>query len=624
MEFAVPARHPRLLLQNDGFLEIRRHADSELGRLLAAKIRNDAAQLLALAPPAADWRDDSLRMLSRSRQTLYRLNTLLVAWILTGEDRYALRATAELTAACHYPDWNPPHFLDVAELALGVALAYDWLYEDLSPEVRRLAERSLLEKALAPSWLEPGNTFRQMGFGDWLHDPGNNRYLINQTALIAAAIAIRDVYPDQTRRVLERAVAGLPQSLRMNFCTKGSYPESGMYWGYACSFLALAIHELRQAFASDFGLADVPGVRQTLDFIRAVKGTSGLFFNYGDGFSHMNDDKPFAIVALAQVLGRRDMIDDDVHRFFQQYCAMTALPPSLRQSWGIRKDHGIPAARTIPLLLLFDLHRATGSTSGRGPLSYRSGDDSIYPVASMRSGWDRQAIFFAIGFGPSLRSHGHSDCGSFVCDIGALRLFRDNGSEDYAARDAHAAAANDAAPLFRVSHLGHNQLLLNDKQPGLRGAGRLLSRTDSALELDLSAIYAEDATRVTRRAELLPGRGLRLTDTVAGAAGKTVTWRACTEATNIEPLDAATLRLHLTRNVVESELGSPPVPPPLRVRVRSSMTGEPWRVVPADALRGGSWECANPGVSVISRTMGIPEDGYLVVVTEAIIEPASI
>ena len=35
-----------------------------------------------------------------------------------------------------YDNWNPEHFLDVAEMTMALSIGYDWLYEVLSPKNR--------------------------------------------------------------------------------------------------------------------------------------------------------------------------------------------------------------------------------------------------------------------------------------------------------------------------------------------------------------------------------------------------------------------------------------------------------------------------------------------------------
>lgn len=47
--------------------------------------------------------------------------------------------------------WNPSHFLDVAEMTGGLAIGYDWLYDDLSPESREKIRQAIVAKGLGPA-----------------------------------------------------------------------------------------------------------------------------------------------------------------------------------------------------------------------------------------------------------------------------------------------------------------------------------------------------------------------------------------------------------------------------------------------------------------------------------------
>jgi hypothetical protein len=76
------------------------------------------------------------RLLDKSREALRRIFMLSYAWRTTKDDRYFNRAEKELLAISGFSDWNPSHFLDVAEMTMAAAIGYDWLYPQLSTEKR--------------------------------------------------------------------------------------------------------------------------------------------------------------------------------------------------------------------------------------------------------------------------------------------------------------------------------------------------------------------------------------------------------------------------------------------------------------------------------------------------------
>jgi len=88
------------------------------------------------------------RLLDKSRTASGRVLTCSLAFRLTGDVRFADRAEKELFTVAAFPDWNPSHFLDVAEMSLAVAVGYDWLHASLSADERATLKAALLRHAL--------------------------------------------------------------------------------------------------------------------------------------------------------------------------------------------------------------------------------------------------------------------------------------------------------------------------------------------------------------------------------------------------------------------------------------------------------------------------------------------
>jgi hypothetical protein len=80
-------------------------------------------------------------LLQVSRESLRRIFYLSYAWRLTHKKKFLDRGEDELLTASRFQDWNPSHFLDVAEMTMAVAIGYDWLYNDLSPKSREVISK---------------------------------------------------------------------------------------------------------------------------------------------------------------------------------------------------------------------------------------------------------------------------------------------------------------------------------------------------------------------------------------------------------------------------------------------------------------------------------------------------
>lgn len=91
-----------------------------------------------LSVPILDRVVTGRRMLGVSRECLRRVLLLGYAYRMTGQGKYAQRAEAEMKNAAQFTDWNPSHFLDVAEMTTALAIGYDWLYNYISDETKKM------------------------------------------------------------------------------------------------------------------------------------------------------------------------------------------------------------------------------------------------------------------------------------------------------------------------------------------------------------------------------------------------------------------------------------------------------------------------------------------------------
>lgn len=86
------------------------------------------------------------RLLATSREMLYRMNMLGMAYRMEKDPILLNRINEEVLAVCNFSDWNPSHYLDVAEMAMAVAFAVDWTGDQLPKSTARAAMQALIEK----------------------------------------------------------------------------------------------------------------------------------------------------------------------------------------------------------------------------------------------------------------------------------------------------------------------------------------------------------------------------------------------------------------------------------------------------------------------------------------------
>lgn len=140
--------HPRLIVLDSDLERVKKLTATDP---LARKYRENltaAGEKLLADPKTVEYKLIGPRLLDQSRKCLERVYTLAALWRLDGEAKWAERAKRELLAAADFPDWNPSHFLDVAEMSHAFAIGYDWLYDGLTHEERKVIKTALVEKGL--------------------------------------------------------------------------------------------------------------------------------------------------------------------------------------------------------------------------------------------------------------------------------------------------------------------------------------------------------------------------------------------------------------------------------------------------------------------------------------------
>lgn len=523
--------HPRLFARAADFARLRAD-ESELARIGKAKAIRTANAMLA--HPLATYEKEGRRLLAVSRLVLNRTLALSMAYRLTGERRYAVRAIAEAENAAAFSDWNPSHFLDTAEMCLAVAVAYDWLYDELTPETRAKLERAILEKALVDGT-------ERLARG-WWTKASNNWGQVCQGGLLAGAIALQDVYPSVSDRIVARAAARLPRAF--SAYKGGGFPEGpAVYWQYATSYSAVAFAALETAYGTDFGIGGQPGFAEQLDYIDAMTGLNGFYFSYadagiipgeGDGTRRTTDCAPWY---LAKRFNRPNALARGEIAAYRRFCEdLTPEPAYTHRSYN----------RLFPLTLLW-LPEGPVAEPEPFPAAQRFGGP--VPVAVLR----RPDAFVGLKAGLGGASHGHLDVGSFAYDALGFRWTIDLGSENYNAIEQadldlwNFKNDSDRWRVFRLGTSAHGVLVIDGaplKADGFADVAVGVTNGCAWATTDLTACY--DSVRKVTRTLRLTTEGapvLTVSDRLEGLEpGANVRWQILTTAA-AEPQADGTLVL---------------------------------------------------------------------------------
>ena len=471
----------------------RRASDAELD-LLVQSLLERAKKDLNLPLPERTL--IGKRLLSVSRELIRRCLGWAFAWRLTADQTYADRAFAELQAVAAFFDWNPAHYLDVAEMTTGVAITYDWLYEFLTPEQRNLICQAIFDKGIAQA---------KNGHATYKRDNNWNQVCI--TGMVLGALAVADNNPALLRDLLPPAITAIPTGLKA-YQPDGIYPEGPSYWSYGTTYSVLLLAALRQHRLGDWGIASAPGFMRSALFYAHSVGPSGKHFNFADGGE--GQELAAALVWMAREL--------------QQPVLLDAKRDLIRQKNGSADRFATLSALWWP----------TQSKQRTAMETHFSGQGA-QPLAFWRSSWtDNNALWFAIKAGGAAHSHAHMDAGSFCLDWAGLRWAKDLGMQDYQSLESkgidlwNGKQQSPRWKVFRLSTEAHNTLMLNGQPHSVNAMASLRSDADGRVQIDLSSVLG--IPRATRTVHF-SDTGVRLEDQLSGGQpGTQVRWAMCTSA----------------------------------------------------------------------------------------------
>ena len=484
-----------------------------------------------LDKPVLERKLEGIRLLDVSREALRRIFYLSYAYRISGEKKYAQRAEKELLAVSTFSDWQPPHFLGVAELALGVSIGYDWLYDELSPESRNTIEQALITKAIEPSFdSKQASIF--IGPSNWNQ--------VCNAGIVYAALAIADKKPEMAEKVFSRSIQSISIPMK-SYDPDGAFAEGYMYWQYGTVFNIFMLDALQKVGITDLKFSDYEGFSKTPYYLQHMVGTSGQSFNYMDCI-------PNSILNASQFWFASQLNDPSLlwveKSYLEKDCFLmltdgNGLPLTKTQA-KVDKFNQFTTDRTLPALMIWgkdiDLAKVTAPKIncfiGKGET----------PVCLMRTSWtDKNAIYLGFKTGSAGSSHGHMDIGSFVLDADGERWASDFGMQNYNSLESKginlwSLAQNSTRwNVFRYNNLAHNTLSVDRKFQNVKGIAGIdnygfESNFKFAIS-DLSKVYENQLKSVKRGVAIVNQQYVVIQDEIESLPkADTVRWTTLTEA----------------------------------------------------------------------------------------------
>ncbi len=438
----VQESHPSLIACPDAFKRLRDSEDPVTRKVLHVVRGQAEAQL---AEPVVVRELEGRRMLDVSRRALGRLMAWGLMHQLDGDAQWAARAEKELMAIAAFEDWNPGHFLDVAEMAAGVSIALDWFGNALP-----LSTQAILREALVTHALEPAQAGEH-----WWKTGDNNWNQVCYGGLILAALTVRETYPGVAETLLQEARRNLHHGLHA-YAPEGVYPEGPMYWSYGTVYTVVTIEALRRKLGTDWDLPRAPGFVASGDFMTHVFGPTGEWVNFADCWRAKGSLPLLPWFA-------REAKDPGLAWIHFQRLPKVAAGETRADRW------------LVPGLLWRDLAGEPGppretSWFGNGP----------NPIAFHRLSWDDpDTAFVSLKAGSGQVNHGHLDAGTFVFEVLGVRWAIEADMQPYHSVEKlgmvlwNKENGSDRWSLFRLNNFSHNTLTIDEKLHDATGVARM-------------------------------------------------------------------------------------------------------------------------------------------------------
>lgn len=444
--------HPRVLATQSDFNRVKGLIKS--GEPTITKwykdIEKQGEKHLVMALPTDDL-PDGRRMIS-SRQVGPLVINLGMLYHLSDDEskkeQYKERIWAEVSTVAEFPGWNEENeFLNTAEFMEGLAIAYDWMYNEWTPEQRKILEDAMINKGLIKS-LE---AYNKNVWWMQTYPRANNWNAVCNGSTVLTLMAIGDIERNITlpsrevvsmndfgSKLVDVALNALEDFILLEFTPDGAWAEGPSYWKYTLEYLVRFMSSLETALDTAYGYDQTPGISKTAYFPNYLSGPVGSL-NYGDASS--GKIKSAEVLWVARKYG--DKVLNSVN-----------LDNKVKYKFS---------GSELEMLWYEPTNYIEGQTLELD--QYFSGTE----VATFRSKWeDPNTSFLGLKAGNNVVSHGHYDLGSFVFEALGQQWAIDLGKDDYNL-PGYSQYDGQRLEYYRLNPQGHNTLVINPELNNNRG-----------------------------------------------------------------------------------------------------------------------------------------------------------
>ncbi len=453
----LATEQPRILATKERFLWLKQQYEAPGSNPVKSRVQsilNSANNALA-----AETIDDRA------------VETLAIAWWVTGNDAYAERVWVDVEAICLAPgDWDV-RFGPTKSFFVGIAL--DWLHPYWSASRRTTMANAIISKG-----------------SDWPIYT-NNIGCDHISCSMVGALAVGEANETGAEALLNKAhIEGLPYIGNWT-ANGGGWVEGTMYAVLAKNHLAASMAGMESALGSTWEYGNTPGFGLPAREQYYSKSNNSDWFTFSD-------------IGTSSKLGF-GWLNWWARRFEKG------------ESWAISRSRGSSPEN---VLMLTDETSPSHLTTQPPPDMYFRGpidgtNTAFKEIVTLRENWnDPNATFVGTVGGAGAFAHGMLEDGTFQINARGLRWFSNLSSDDYEAPGYFDTTANASMPYrwdyYRCRAEGHNTLVIN---PG-SGPDRIPSGVPIVLNYQSSA-YGDKSFSVLNMTPTITGatrvhRGIKL------------------------------------------------------------------------------------------------------------------
>ncbi len=518
-------KHPFILADSADFDKVREEYETKkftayTEKLLEYVLSNaDALLDTAIYPPMDYVLDEEDSILPISREVICRMVILGYAWQITGEEKYAERAKAELEKVCGYDDWCTSHFLATAEMALAVSIGYDWLYDYLDEDFKSLMEEKVWDYAISSA----------LDDNHWFTWSKNNWNSICYSGIGIACMTFFNGDIDRSAEFLSMCYKNMPIAFE-NFTPDGVYAEGPGYSQSGMDAIVNFVATSKNFFGTDFGMSEIAGFKELGKFPVYITTPTGVF-NFGDNKARMCFTPSlhwYAAEYESPLLACYQMSDEPGE-----------FTPDTSENTERNGGGKSCALSSLWYNRAYTPESADFSDEG---LYLQLDSDAGQDMVLMRSAYlDENATFAGIKGGYNFINHGDLDIGTFVFDSMGVRWAEELGPGPYDAPNYFLnTPAGGRWKNYSKRAEGQNTLVINpdmtldDQYVLAEGKFTDCEETENGgfATLDMTDAYRMNgAGKVTRTFELYNSRtSLKITDNVKCLIKSDIYWFMHTKA----------------------------------------------------------------------------------------------